>query len=222
MDKATAIRLAMGAQALAFSRANPSADPNLTALVTRLQLKDERGRELGQQALSGELSVDATVRSKEEIAKLIRGNLMALSGVAQLASLEAPGIEALIRVPRAGGAQRKLITATRVMLATVTEKADLFRRHGLPENFVPDLTALVDEFEGALGSKESGTQSHVGANAELDAVAAEIIKIVNALDRLNRVRFRNDPEKLAAWKHARDVAWPVEKPEGGKPAEPAA
>jgi hypothetical protein len=50
-------------------------------------------------------------------------------------------------------------------------------------------------------------------------VAAEIMLIVRQLDALNRFRFRKDAESLAAWKSARDVAWPatptvaeVEKP----------
>jgi hypothetical protein len=38
--------------------------------------------------------------------------------------------------------------------------------------------------------------------------------IVRQLDALNRFRFRSDAESLAAWKSARDVAWPAAPPAG--------
>lgn len=41
--------------------------------------------------------------------------------------------------------------------------------------------------------------------------------IVRQLDALNRLRFRSDAEALAAWKSARDVAWPAQQ-EKGEPA----
>jgi hypothetical protein len=41
------------------------------------------------------------------------------------------------------------------------------------------------------------------------------------LDALNRFRFRSDAESLAAWKSARDVAWPA-PPEVGEAKKPAA
>ncbi len=65
-----------------------------------------------------------------------------------------------------------------------------------------------------------------GARAEVDAVTAEIMLIVRQLDALSRFRFRSDAESLAAWKSARDVAWPArddgEVPVGGDAQKPAA
>jgi hypothetical protein len=50
--------------------------------------------------------------------------------------------------------------------------------------------------------------------------------IVRQLDALNRFRFRKDAESLAAWKSARDVAWPMpekeEPPTTGEAQKPAA
>jgi len=57
-----------------------------------------------------------------------------------------------------------------------------------------------------------------GRNPEVpqQAVTSEIMLIVRQLDALNRFHFRKDAESLAAWKSARDVAWPM-PPEKGVP-----
>jgi len=222
MDGLITMRLEMGGQVLAHSKAHPSDDPNHTALVVRLEDRHTRGLALTQQAVDGEFTVHSSVRGKEELKQVIRQHLMALNGVAQLASVEQAGIEVLIQVPPAGRAHSKFLAVTRVMLGRVTENSDIFRRHGLPDTFVAEVTALTDQYERAVRTKQSGTQTHVGANADLEAVTMEIMRIAKALDRLNRVRFRKDPERLATWKSARDMPWPSDKPEGASPVEPAA
>ena len=54
--------------------------------------------------------------------------------------------------------------------------------------------------------------------AELEAVMAEITLIIRQVDAINRFRFGRDAEALAAWKSARDVAWPAPVEEEEKPA----
>jgi len=58
--------------------------------------------------------------------------------------------------------------------------------------------------------------AHVGAHAELGAVTDEIMLIIRQIDALTRFSFRRDAESLAAWKSARDVAWPL--PDKAQPA----
>jgi hypothetical protein len=57
-------------------------------------------------------------------------------------------------------------------------------------------------------------------------VTSEIMLTVRQLDALNRFHFRKDAESLAAWKSARDVAWPAQEkeapPVGGDTQKPAA
>jgi hypothetical protein len=84
----------------------------------------------------------------------------------------------------------------------------------MPETFLDELGAALDKFEQALNEKHNGRAAHVGARAELEAVTSEIMLIVRQLDALNRFRFRSDAESLAAWKSARDVAWPAAPPAG--------
>jgi hypothetical protein len=61
-----------------------------------------------------------------------------------------------------------------------------------------------------------GRRAHVGAQAELDAIADEVVQVVRLMDGLNRFRFANDPESLAAWDSASNTFGPPRS--GGKAA----
>ncbi|CAN5822864.1 hypothetical protein BH24GEM1_BH24GEM1_25070 [soil metagenome] len=92
---------------------------------------------------------------------------------------------------------------------TALAHRELLQRYGIPDSFPDDLGLKLDGFETALNDKHAGQTAHLGANADLEAVTAEIMQLVRQLDALNRFRFRNDPESLGAWRSARNVAWPA-------------
>ena len=60
-------------------------------------------------------------------------------------------------------------------------------------------------FTKAIEQASAGRQQHAGATADLRAVAAEIVALVERINALNRHRFRDDPDLLAAWDSARKV-----------------
>jgi hypothetical protein len=112
-----------------------------------------------------------------------------------------------------------------VSAANASAHREILIRYGMPESFLDELGATLDRFEQALNEKHNGRAAHVGARAELEAVTSEIMLDVRQLDALNRFFFRNDAESLAAWKSARDVAWPLpdkEEPPAGNTEKPAA
>lgn len=86
-----------------------------------------------------------------------------------------------------------------------------------------NLVRMLDQFDAAVERGAAGRQTHVGASTELAAtelaaVADEVVKIVNLMDGLNRFRFGNDPERLAAWESASNVqAAPRNGAGAGKP-----
>jgi hypothetical protein len=116
--------------------------------------------------------------------------------------------------PRVKLSHQAFLTRARVAAANGSAHRDLLIRYGMPETFLDELGVALDRFERALNEKHNGRAAHVGARAELEAVTSEIMLIVRQLDALNRFHFRNDAESLAAWKSARDVAWPAQPPLG--------
>jgi len=59
-------------------------------------------------------------------------------------------------------------------------------------------------------------------------VTDEIMGLIDHLDALNQYRYRQDAERLAAWRSARNIAWPKghaekkEPPPAGGAVTPAA
>jgi hypothetical protein len=70
-----------------------------------------------------------------------------------------------------------------------------------------------------VNEKHAGRAAHTGARAELEAVAAEVMRLVGQLDTLNQFRFRNDAESLGAWRSARNVAWPLPQRDASAPSD---
>jgi hypothetical protein len=104
------------------------------------------------------------------------------------------------------------LSSTRAILAQVEPRRDQFLAHGMAPTVLDDLNTLVGHYEDAMAEKGTGISTHVGANAELDVVAGEIMIIIHLLDRLNQVRFRKNTQLLAAWASAKEVVGP------GRPA----
>jgi hypothetical protein len=52
----------------------------------------------------------------------------------------------------------------------------------------------------------------VAASAELTIVSREIVAVLRHLDALHRLRFKAEPDLLAAWMSARNVAYRLAEP----------
>lgn len=150
-------------------------------------------------------------------------------------SAEARGYQNIIEQLKAEEAA--LVQEQRALNAATESGATSFAGHaraaniarnslvGLAAQAVGTTSQIGRLAESALLFGAGSTGVLIGARAELVAVTAEVMLIVRQLDALNRFRFRKDAESLAAWKSARDVAWPAEKeetPVGGDAQKPAA
>ncbi len=115
-------------------------------------------------------------------------------------------------------------TAARAIADQALARKELFLRHGLSEAMLTDLVSTLDQYDAASDRVNSGRGAHVGATADLDAVTRDNMRMVDLLDGLNRYRFRDDAERLAAWESARNLPSPTreEPPPAGDPLAPAA
>ncbi len=230
MDGRNLIRLEMGSRVLGFSRANPSDNPGLEAVVTRLEESVVRAKGLLTQEATGQQTEHASVLTKEELRAAITALMRVLLGVARPAAVEVPGVAAKIKVRGGRTGNLVFLASAQVALAQATEMRELFTKHGMPQGLLEELGALVAQFAVSLDEKEMGFRTHVGANANLDATVSDIMMIVKQLDALNRHRFRKDSERLGIWKAVRNVHWPhpvageaaTQEPGKKDGAEPAA
>jgi len=73
-----------------------------------------------------------------------------------------------------------------------------------------------------LEVSRSGRRDHMGATADLEAVAAEISRQVRVLDGLMRYRFRTNAELMGEWAGVRNVLGPIRAKEAGGSQTPKA
>jgi hypothetical protein len=199
-------KIEMGTRALEFSRAHPDASPGYTAAVARLEERLARADQLAAQQRAGQLEVRAATARKVELRRaMTRAHLVHLAQAAKIAGREVPELaQKLVLKPRARS-YLAFRTAARGMAAEAQNQREVLVKHGLVETVLDSLNEALDQFDAAMEQATGGRQAHVGASAELKAVADEVVQIVNVMDGLNRYRFMNDAELLAAWESASNV-----------------
>jgi hypothetical protein len=100
---------------------------------------------------------------------------------------------------------RVFVAAVRGLLGKAKEQKDLPVSHGMQPSLLDDLEAAVAELEKTHDVSPTGRRDHMGATADLEAVAAEIARQVRGLDGLLRYRFRTNAELMGEWAGVRNV-----------------
>jgi hypothetical protein len=219
MEAKSRRKLEMGTRALDFSRAHPDASPGYTAAVTRLEERLARGEQLASQQREGLLEVRAATARKLELRRAMRqAHLSHLAQVAKVAAREVPELAQKLVLRPGPTTYLAFRTAARGMAAEAQNQKEVLVKHGLVETVLDNLVQALDQFDAAVEQGAGGRQAHVGASAELKAVADEVVQIVNVMDGLNRYRFMNDAELLAAWESASNVLAPPRSGTSTKPA----
>ena len=208
----------MGTRALNFSRAHQDASPGYLAAVSRLEERLARAEQLATQQRDGIIEVRSSTAQKRDLRRLMRrSHLIHLARVADIAAKDLPELGQKFALAPMSSPYLAFRTAARGMAAEAQERKELLVRHGLADTVLDSLTAALDEFDRAIQRGTDGRREHVGASAELDSVGDEVVQIVRVMDGLNRFRFANDAEYLAAWESASNTLGPA-RSSGIKPA----
>ena len=215
-------KLDMAGRVREFCRTHPDpANSGYTAAVQRLEERLTRAEALAQQEVVGRQSVAGAVVNKEQVRIEIHRLIALLAGLAEPAAREERDLAVGILRPDVNGSHQAFLTRSRVAAQTGATHKELLVKYGMPDAFLEELNAKLDQYEQSLNQQHAGRAAHVGARAELEAVTADVMLIIRQIDALSRFRFRTNAESLAAWKSARDVAWPLpdkEEPPEQKPA----
>ncbi len=199
-------KLSMAVRAMDFAQAHPSTDASYVSVVTRLKERLDRADALAIQEHAGLEGEHAAHAQRDELRRTIqREQLKHLARVAEMAAKEHPELAGMFRYPDPNAPHRTFITAAKAMLAAAEPHKELFLSVGLGEGFLEQMAQAITQFDQSTETAHSGQRDHVGARADLAVVADECVKLARLLDGLNRARFRNDPELLAAWESASAV-----------------
>ena len=203
-------KLAMAARVLDFARAHPSDDVSYNALVSRLEDRVKRGDALALQQRDGSEQEHAAIARREELRwDILRLQMKHLVLAAELALPDHPELAGQFTLPSTDASLKAFITAARSLLNAALAQKDLFLQLGVGDTFLDEFSQGVADFDASTQTAHSGHGSHVGARADLEAVAGECVKVAGLLDGIYRARFRKDAESLAAWKSAKLVYAPT-------------
>jgi hypothetical protein len=212
MDAKTRRTIEMATRALEFSRAHPDQSPGYVAALSRLEASVARGEQLVIQQRDGVSEVRAATRQKEELRRTMRRTqLLHLSRVAEAAEKERPELAQKLVLAPAATPYLAFRAAARGIATEAQNEKELLVKHGLLEPALESLTQALEQFDRAVEWGTAGRRAHVGARAELEAIADEVVQVVRLMDGTNRFRFAKDPESLAAWESASNTFGPVRK-----------
>jgi hypothetical protein len=206
MQVNTRLRLAGGGQALAFVLAHP--DPAGAQVTTRLAGLLFRGRELAALQRTCQITITASVRLKAELRSSIWDQVMALAGISRAIARREPDLTVHLRLPRGRCSEATFMTTARVVVAEALARKELFVSNGMPSTQLDDIAADLDQYQAVLTRQCSALNAQVGATAQLTAIGLSVMRVLKHLDALHHRRFAKDPGLHAAWKTARNVAWP--------------
>ena len=142
------------------------------------------------------------------------------------AARQEPDLVGRFRLRRSTATHKSFLLAAKAMHADGVANRELFVKLGLSAAMLDDLGKAIAQFDEVTQSGNNGRTDHIGARADLEAVAGDICDLVELLNTFNGYRFRNDAELASAWDSARDILGrrhpaPVQRPAQGGTTPPS-
>lgn len=194
---------------IAHCHEHPDPNPVMGAAVATLETLTFRMGNLLSQFQTGVTGADMSVEGKARIRRAVRDDLMDLQRFADVAAQRQPEIAPVFKLPHEHLNQKTFLATSRSILALVAANRDLLLTYGMPEGLPDRIAQELDQYESVEVKKAVSTQSHVGASAEIEKVRHEMLLVLKHLDALQRVRYADNAELLAAWRSARDPHGPI-------------
>jgi hypothetical protein len=196
----------MGERASDNGHAIPTEDPGFLALLGQLdQLLKDAKASAAQQRDGIANSRGSTAMVQHLQTQIRQTHLGHLAHVADAAAEDLPDLTPAFRIPKEARTIRGFRTTAGTMAAAAQSNRELLAKHGLVPSVLDDLVTMLDKFDQAVMQGVEARRQHVGASADLEAIADKIVQVVQMMDGFQRLRFARDPERLAAWESASTV-----------------
>ena len=102
-------------------------------------------------------------------------------------------------MPASNASNTIFLTAVKALLATAVAQKEVLVSQGMAEGLLADLAGRVSELEAAVEAASTGRRDHIGARAELEAIAQDLMDSVKVLDGIARYRLGGDPKLMVEW-----------------------
>ncbi len=219
-------RLEMAGRVREFLRAHKTDGVGEGLGLAKLEELVQRGEVLASQQRSGIVENRSSTKRRRNLRRALQSKLLLyLRAVGTVAAKENAELAVQFQVPPSNASHEALLTMARGMLEKATLHKDVLVNRGMSEQLLGDLAGALGEFEQTIEATRAAQRQHIGASADLAAVAAEIAEQVRVLDGLVRYRFGDNAELMGAWASARNVLGPFKTknaPEAGGSQTPKA
>ena len=228
MDAQTRRRLEMAARARDFLRAHQVDGVGQDLGLTKLEQLLEHAENLATQQRTGIAVERSAVKQRQALRRALQPRILGyLSAVGAVAGTQNAELAEQFRMPSLNSSHQALLTMSRAILERATAQKELLVKLGMSEQVLDELATALGQYEDTLQATSAGRREHVGASADLEAVATEITKQLRLLDKVVRYRFGDNAELMGAWESARNVAGSFEtknetQSEAGGSEEPKA
>ncbi|HKW47132.1 MAG TPA: hypothetical protein VJN70_06795 [Gemmatimonadaceae bacterium] len=110
-----------------------------------------------------------------------------------------------LQMPKAALVGHGFIASARGMAAAAAVHREALIAYGLPENFVEELNAAVDEFEASLAERDKNRGRRIGATKGLETEASEARTVLAVLDALVRRWTKGNEPLQRTWEGSRHI-----------------
>ena len=219
-------RLEMAGRVREFLRAHKTDGVGEGLGLAKLEELLQRAEVLASQQRAGLVATRSATNRRSDLRRALQSKLLLyLRAVGAVAAKENAELAVQFHVPPSNASNQALVTMARGMLEKATLHKDVLVKGGMAEQLLDDLAKTIGEVEQTIEATRASRREHIGATADLEAVAAEIAEQVKVLDGLVRYRFGENAELMGAWASARNVLGPFkpkDKPEAGGSQTPKA
>lgn len=217
-------KLDMVTRVRTFSRAHPSTEPTYTTVLGRLEERLAEAQAIATRQHEARVAARGARNNRRELRRIVHFQLLKyLVAVGNVAAKSRTELATQFRLPSVGANNQVFLTAVKALAAAAEQQRDVLVAAGMAPALLEELKQKLAEFETASEEARAKKLSHIGARADLDEIAGELMDDVRVLDGINRWRFANDPEAMAEWEAARHLPpqRPADQPEQSKEVTPA-
>jgi hypothetical protein len=206
MNSVVRRKLDMASRVREFTRAHVGSDPGYPTVLARLDELLPRAEAIAARQYQGRVAARGAQAGRMELRRALHSQLMHyLVAVGSFAAKDQAELSERFKLPDINATNQAFLTSVKALLVAAEGQRDLLAKQGLVLASLDEIRRMVADFEAATETARTARRDHIGARADLEVIAAELVEQVKVLDGITRYRFGKDPEVMVEWKAARQL-----------------
>lgn len=124
---------------------------------------------------------------------------------AEAIALDHPEVEGIFSLAGKDGSDLTLIATARTFVENAEPLAARFTEYDLPPTFFSEMFVLANKLYDSMTLQTEGTEARRGSREALEEILQRLNGLIERLDAVVSNKYRDAPDRLAAWDAARRV-----------------